>query len=310
MGPEARGHRPDPAGLGAGPRDDGPGQGRRQGSPRLGGPHERRRGDQEPDPCSPSSPPFWPPRPSRLRRSGRPLRAYLPSDGAAPGWTQDGEPQEFEGEDLYTYIDGGAEIYQEYGFRRVVVQDYRNAGGSPSRSRSSRWSRPRPRTECSRSRDRGRAEPRARRRGRDRGLLPEFLEGAVPRHADGIRRGGGNGRRARRDRADRGFQAPGRGRGSWARRGLAGRRPPARERQVPQEACSGSIISIPSTRPGAWASRDAVLGLYDSGETLILLELRLSGGPAFGLARAPDRAREVGTGSRTPRTIWRTPSFS
>jgi hypothetical protein len=62
-------------------------------------------------------------------RSAGPLRAYLPSDGAAPGWTRDGEPQEFEGEDLYTYIDGGAEIYQEYGFRRVVVQDYRNAGG-------------------------------------------------------------------------------------------------------------------------------------------------------------------------------------
>jgi hypothetical protein len=57
------------------------------------------------------------------------LRAYLPADGAAPGWARDGEPQEFEGEDLYTYIDGGAEIYQEYGFRRVVVQDYRNAGG-------------------------------------------------------------------------------------------------------------------------------------------------------------------------------------
>ncbi len=62
-------------------------------------------------------------------RSAGPLRAYLPADGAAPGWTRDGEPQEFEGEDLYTYIDGGAEIYQEYGFRRVVVQDYRNPRG-------------------------------------------------------------------------------------------------------------------------------------------------------------------------------------
>jgi len=58
-----------------------------------------------------------------------PLRGYLPGDDAAPGWTKDGEPQEYEGEDLYTYIDGGAEIYQEYGFRRVILQDYKNDKG-------------------------------------------------------------------------------------------------------------------------------------------------------------------------------------
>jgi hypothetical protein len=58
-----------------------------------------------------------------------PLRVYLPADNATAGWTRDGGPQEFEGEDLYTYINGGAEIYQEYGFRRVVVQDYENPQG-------------------------------------------------------------------------------------------------------------------------------------------------------------------------------------
>jgi len=58
-----------------------------------------------------------------------PLRAYLPQNDAAAGWTKDGEPQEYEGGDLYTYMDGGAEIYQEYGFRRVIVQDYKNARG-------------------------------------------------------------------------------------------------------------------------------------------------------------------------------------
>lgn len=62
-------------------------------------------------------------------REPGPLLVYLPADGAAAGWVRDGGPQEFEGEDLYTYIDGGAEIYQEYGFRRAVVQDYRNAAG-------------------------------------------------------------------------------------------------------------------------------------------------------------------------------------
>ena len=57
------------------------------------------------------------------------LSAYLPADGAAPGWVKDGDSQEFAGEDLYAYIDGGAEIYQEYGFRRVVLQDYKNGSG-------------------------------------------------------------------------------------------------------------------------------------------------------------------------------------
>jgi hypothetical protein len=57
------------------------------------------------------------------------LRSVLPTDGAVPGWSRDGDPQEFVGEDLYTYIDGGAEIYQEYGFRRVVVQDYQSSAG-------------------------------------------------------------------------------------------------------------------------------------------------------------------------------------
>jgi hypothetical protein len=62
-------------------------------------------------------------------RAQESLRALLPADGDAKGWLKDGDPQEFVGEDLYTYIDGGAEIYQEYGFRRVVVQDYENAAG-------------------------------------------------------------------------------------------------------------------------------------------------------------------------------------
>lgn len=57
------------------------------------------------------------------------LEALLPADGAAPGWSRDGETQAFAGEDLYVYINGGAEIYQEYGFRRVVVQDYKNSAG-------------------------------------------------------------------------------------------------------------------------------------------------------------------------------------
>ncbi len=64
-----------------------------------------------------------------LASQAGPLRPFLPAGSDVPGWAQDGGPQEFEGEDLYTYIDGGAEIYQEYGFRRVIVQDYENTDG-------------------------------------------------------------------------------------------------------------------------------------------------------------------------------------
>jgi hypothetical protein len=58
------------------------------------------------------------------------LRTFLPGEEELAGWTREGEPQGFEGEDLFTYIDGGAEIYFEYGFERVIVQDYRNEAGS------------------------------------------------------------------------------------------------------------------------------------------------------------------------------------
>jgi hypothetical protein len=57
------------------------------------------------------------------------LRSYLPSGEEAGEWKTDGTPQEFKGEDLYLYIDGGAEIYREYGFAEVLVQEYRNREG-------------------------------------------------------------------------------------------------------------------------------------------------------------------------------------
>jgi len=57
------------------------------------------------------------------------LKSYLPSDKDIREWHADGLPQDFKGDDLYLYIDGGAEIYREYGFEQVVVQDYKNLGG-------------------------------------------------------------------------------------------------------------------------------------------------------------------------------------
>ena len=60
---------------------------------------------------------------------GPKLASLLPGSGDAQGWSRDGEPQEYPGQELYTYIDGGAEIYHEYGFRAVIVQDFESAAG-------------------------------------------------------------------------------------------------------------------------------------------------------------------------------------
>ncbi len=57
------------------------------------------------------------------------LRSLLPSGQEAGEWKENGPPQEFKGEDLYLYIDGGAEIYREYGFEEVLVQEYRDREG-------------------------------------------------------------------------------------------------------------------------------------------------------------------------------------
>jgi len=45
------------------------------------------------------------------------LPAQLPS-----GWVKDGPPSEFRGGSLFNYIDGGAEIFLEFGFDRLLVQ--------------------------------------------------------------------------------------------------------------------------------------------------------------------------------------------
>jgi hypothetical protein len=57
------------------------------------------------------------------------LTEYFPKSGEAGSWKKEGKPQHFEGEALYEYIDGGAEIYHEYGFKHVAVQDYINPTG-------------------------------------------------------------------------------------------------------------------------------------------------------------------------------------
>jgi len=52
----------------------------------------------------------------------------LPPGGFAPEWTASGKPRVFIEKDLFNHIDGGAELYLEFGFAKVLVQTY--AAGS------------------------------------------------------------------------------------------------------------------------------------------------------------------------------------
>jgi hypothetical protein len=57
------------------------------------------------------------------------LLKYLPKEDEVEGWKKYGSSAFYKGESLYEYINGGAEIYHEYGFEQVVVQDYINEAG-------------------------------------------------------------------------------------------------------------------------------------------------------------------------------------
>jgi hypothetical protein len=48
----------------------------------------------------------------------------LPGNGFSPGWTTNGAPRTFIKADLFNHIDGGAELFLEFGFERVSVQRY------------------------------------------------------------------------------------------------------------------------------------------------------------------------------------------
>jgi hypothetical protein len=47
-----------------------------------------------------------------------------PAAAGVNGWTPVGEPQIFEGDALFELINGGAEIYHEFGFQRALSQDF------------------------------------------------------------------------------------------------------------------------------------------------------------------------------------------
>ncbi len=58
------------------------------------------------------------------------LRKYLPENASITPWKADGQPKVFKGKELYNYIDGGAEIFFEYGFTQAIAQ--RHTSGDTS----------------------------------------------------------------------------------------------------------------------------------------------------------------------------------
>ena len=49
-----------------------------------------------------------------------------------PGWKRTGPPERYKRDGLYGYIDGGAEIVLQYGFRELSVSRYKPAGVAPA----------------------------------------------------------------------------------------------------------------------------------------------------------------------------------
>jgi len=59
------------------------------------------------------------------------LQGFLPSSAKAKGIKikKDGEARIYEGKKLFDYMDGGAELYYEYGFEQALVQRYKAKQG-------------------------------------------------------------------------------------------------------------------------------------------------------------------------------------
>lgn len=50
----------------------------------------------------------------------------LPPSGFDHGWMKHGQPKIFTSSDLYGYINGGAELFLEFGFETLTIQRYKN----------------------------------------------------------------------------------------------------------------------------------------------------------------------------------------
>ena len=68
-------------------------------------------------------------RPVHTASHDKDLKTLLPPPGWSDQWKRYFNTQEYKGDDLFLYINGGAELYHEYGFKQVLVQDFQNPEG-------------------------------------------------------------------------------------------------------------------------------------------------------------------------------------
>ncbi|MCX6560264.1 MAG: hypothetical protein NTZ26_07090, partial [Candidatus Aminicenantes bacterium] len=52
------------------------------------------------------------------------IQPSVPEPGFAPGWAKAGPLRTFTGQDLFNQIDGGAELFLEFGFARMRLQAF------------------------------------------------------------------------------------------------------------------------------------------------------------------------------------------
>lgn len=62
--------------------------------------------------------------PASLIASDESMEKLLPADSQISPWTKSGKPDIYKKQKLFNYIDGGADIYLEYGFNQVISQEY------------------------------------------------------------------------------------------------------------------------------------------------------------------------------------------
>ncbi|NIA29986.1 MAG: hypothetical protein GWP06_08765 [Actinobacteria bacterium] len=62
--------------------------------------------------------------PVSFMTSDEPMEKLLPADSQIAPWTKSGKPEIYKSRELFNYIDGGADIYLEYGFSQVISQEY------------------------------------------------------------------------------------------------------------------------------------------------------------------------------------------
>jgi len=62
--------------------------------------------------------------PASLPESDEPMENLLPTNSQIAPWTKSGKPEIYKNRELFNYVDGGADIYLEYGFSQVISQEY------------------------------------------------------------------------------------------------------------------------------------------------------------------------------------------